>query len=118
MFSKTWKTSEVKYKVLVERDAKIRLSDGVELNADIFRPDSDEKFPAIFGFHPYNQMAQTAPMMTRSFSINFFRHPDQEEGNAYIEAGDPYAYVPRGYVHVVANVRGTGKSGGKYPFLA
>ncbi len=118
MFGKTWKTSEVKYKVLIERDTKIALSDGVELNADIFRPDSAEKFPAIFGFHPYNQMAQTAPIMTRSFSTNFFRHPDQEEGNGYIEAGDPYAYVPRGYVHVVANVRGTGKSGGEYPFLA
>ncbi|MCJ7594369.1 MAG: CocE/NonD family hydrolase, partial [Desulfobacterales bacterium] len=118
MFSKTWKTSEPRYKVVIERDVKIGMSDGIDLNADLFRPESDGQFPAIFGFHPYNQTAQTAPMMTRSFSTNFFRLPGQEEGNAYIEAGDPYAYVPRGYVYVIANVRGTGKSGGKYPFLA
>ena len=118
MFGKTWKISESKYKVLVERDVKIKMSDGTEMNADIFRPDSNEKFPAIFGFHPYDQVAQTAPMTTNSFSTNFFRHPGQEQGNAYIEAGDPDAYVRRGYVYVIANVRGTGKSGGKYPFLA
>ena len=118
MFGKTWKTSERKYKVVVERHIKIPMSDGVELDADIFRPDSDEKFPAIFGFHPYNQEAQTGPITTNSFSTNFFKHPGQEQGNAYIEAGDPNAYVPRGYVYLIANIRGTGDSGGLYPFLA
>jgi predicted acyl esterase len=118
MFAKTWRISESKYRTTIERDVKIKMSDGIEINADIFRPDSDEKFPAIFGFHPYDQLAQTAPMTTNSFSTNFFRHPQQEKGNAYIEAGDPDAYVRRGYVYVIANVRGTGKSGGKYPFVA
>jgi predicted acyl esterase len=118
MFGKTWRISESKYKLIVKRDVKIKMSDGTEINADIFRPDSDEKFPAIFGFHPYDQVAQTAPMITNSFSTNFFKHPGQEKGNAYIEAGDPDAYVRRGYVYVIANVRGTGKSGGKYPFIA
>jgi predicted acyl esterase len=117
MFSKTWKTSEPKYKELIDRNIRIPLSDGVEINADIFHPDGDGTFPAIFGFHPYNQMAQTAPIITQSFSINFFKNPGQEEGNAYIEAGDPYAYVSRGYVYVIANIRGTGESGGQYPFL-
>ena len=118
MFGKTWKISESKYKTVVERDIRIPMSDGTDMNADIFRPDGDEKFPAIFGFHPYDQVAQTAPMITNSFSTNFFRHPGQEKGSAFIEAGDPDAYVRRGYVYVIANVRGTGKSGGKYPFMA
>jgi len=118
MFGKTWAISESKYKVAVEHDVKVKMSDGTELNADIFRPDSDEKFPAIFGFHPYEQKAQTAPMKHGYFSTLFFRQPGQEKGNAYIEAGDPAAFVRRGYVYVIANVRGTGKSGGKYGFLA
>jgi len=118
MFAKTWKISESKYKVIVERDVKIKMSDGTEINADIFRPDSDEKFPAIFGYHPYDQEAQTAPIKHSSFSTFFFRNPGQEKGNAYIEAGDPDAFVRRGYIYVIANIRGTGKSGGKYPFLA
>lgn len=118
MFGKTWKVSEIQYKSIVERDVTITMSDGTEINADVFRPDSDGKFPAIFGFHPYNQEAQTAPMMHSSFSTLFFKNPGQESGNAYIEAGDPDAFVHRGYVYVIANVRGTGKSQGKYPFLA
>jgi predicted acyl esterase len=118
MFGKTWAISESKYKVIVERDVKVKMSDGIELNADIFRPDSDEKFPAIFGFHPYDQVSQTAPMKISSFSTNFFKHPGQDKGNAYIEAGNPEAFVRRGYVYLIANVRGTGKSGGEYPFLA
>jgi predicted acyl esterase len=118
MFGKTWRISESKYRTTIERDVKIKMTDGTEINADIFRPESNEKFPAIFGFHPYDQAAQTAPMTTNSFSTNFFKHPQQEKGNAYIEAGDPDAYVRRGYVYVIANVRGTGKSGGKYPFLS
>ncbi|HEY7060784.1 MAG TPA: CocE/NonD family hydrolase [Chloroflexota bacterium] len=34
-----------------------------------------------------------------------------------LEAGDPAFYVRRGYAHVIANVRGTGASGGTYAFL-
>ena len=34
--------------------------------------------------------------------------------NASAEAGDPYFYARRGYVHVIADVRGSGKSGGQY----
>ena len=118
MFGKTWKTSERKYGVIVERDVKIRMSDGIEINADVFRPDSTERFPAILGFHPYNQAAQTAPIKPDSFSTNFFKHPDQEEGSGYLESGDPNFFVRRGYAHIIANVRGTGKSGGTYSFLA
>ena len=118
MFGKTWKISESKYKVIVERDVKIPMADGTKMNADIFHPNSHEKFPAIFGFHPYEQGPQTAPMKPTSFSTLFSRHPGQEKGNAYIEAGEPEAFVRRGYVYVIANVRGTGKSEGRYPFLA
>lgn len=67
--SKTWKISQSKYKTVFERDIKIRMSNGTEMNADISRFESEEKFPAIFGY-------------------------------------------------LIANVRGTGKSGGKYRFFA
>ena len=115
MFSETWKTSERKYSVVVEQDVKITMSDGTQINADIFRPDSDEKFPAILGYHPYHQAAQSAPIRPGAFPL---KDPGQEKNAGYIEAGDPNFFVRRGYVHVIANIRGTGKSGGKYPFLA
>ena len=77
MFGKTWKLSESKYKVVVERDVKIKMQDGTEINADIFRPNSDEKFPAIFAFHPYDQESQTAPIKPSALSTFFFKNPGQ-----------------------------------------
>ena len=77
MFSKTWRTSERKYNVRVDRDVK----------------------------------------MPTSYATVATRHVGLEKGNGPIEAGDPNFFVRRGYVHVVASVRGTGKSGGKYPFM-
>jgi len=117
MFSKTWKTSEKKYNIVVERDVKIGMTDGTQINADIFRPDSSEKFPAIFGFSPYFLAPQTAPIKPDSISMHSFMLGTQEKGNGSLEAGDPNFFVPRGYAQIVANVRGTGKSGGKFSFL-
>jgi len=117
VFSKTWKTSEKKYNLVIERDVKIRMTDGTEINADIFRPDSKDKFPAIFGFSPYFLAPQTAPIKPDAISTHAFMLPAQEKGNGSLEAGDPNFFVPRGYAQIVANVRGTGKSGGKYAFI-
>ncbi len=117
MFSTTWKTSERKYEIICERDVKIPLSDGMEINADVFRPKSTERFPGILGIHPYPNPPQTAPIMPHSFSSITHPHPGEEKGRGWIESGDPNFLVRRGYVQVVANVRGSGKSGGKYDFV-
>jgi uncharacterized protein len=117
VFGKTWSTSERKYDIVAERDVKIPISDGVMLDCDVFLPDSDEKFPAILGLSPYRKAPQTAPIMPTASSAPLFRLPGQEKGSGYLEAGDPNFFVRRGYVQIVANVRGTGKSGGIYPFV-
>lgn len=117
MFSKTWKTSERKYNIIVQRDERIILNDGTEISADIFRPCTNEKVPAILGIHPFPQAPQTAPIKPNAFSSVTFLHPSEEKGRGWLESGDPNFFVRRGYVQVIANVRGTGKSGGKYNFL-
>lgn len=101
----------------MERDVIIPMRDGVELCADVFRPDAPGRFPAILGFHPYDPFSQTGPIMPRSFASVTTTTAGMERGNGPLEAGDPTFFVRRGYVHVVANVRGTGKSGGFYDFL-
>ncbi len=118
MFGKTWKTSERKHEVVVERDARVKMKDGVHLHADIFRPKSEGRFPAILGYHPYDPDAQWAPIFPRAFASVTAQTAGQEKGNGPLEAGDPGFFVRRGYVHVIANVRGSGKSEGYYPFLA
>ena len=68
MFSTKWSTSERKFGVVVERDVWVTMKDGVKLHADIFRPNSKGKFPAILGYHPYDGDAQFAPILPRAFA--------------------------------------------------
>jgi len=107
MFSRKWETSRREYGIIIQRDVKITMSDGTEINADIFRPDSNERFPGILSISAFVLRPQTAPIKPEAFS----------RANGYLEAGDPNFFVCRGYIHVVANVRGTGKSTGTYDFL-
>jgi len=104
MITKDWHTSDRKYGIAVECDLSIPLNDGIHLDCDIFRPDAEGKFPAILGIHPYDKSQQIAPSMPQGF----------RRINGSIEAGDSNFFVRRGYAHVIANVRGTGKSEGEF----
>lgn len=82
--------SPKKYEVLEELNQSAPMRDGIELKIDLFRPESDEKFPAIVYITPYNK-----------------------SGNA------PRAreFASRGYVVVNADSRGRFESGGDWdPF--
>ncbi|MFC2071158.1 CocE/NonD family hydrolase [Chloroflexota bacterium] len=116
MFGTKWKASERKYGVVVETDVKIRLPDGVKLSCDVFRPDSEGKYPAILGYHCYHQSGQTGPIKPGRNTTAWVRNPGEERTRASLESGDPNFFVRRGYVHVLCNTRGTGKSEGKWDF--
>jgi len=107
MLTQNWKTSERKYRLREERDFTIPASDGTKLNSYLYRPDAEGKFPVILGVCAYSLDDQIAPIM-----------PVGTGGiRGHMEAGDPNFYVSRGYVHVIMNVRGTGKSESFYDFL-
>jgi putative CocE/NonD family hydrolase len=80
-----------------DNDVAVPTRDGTVLLADVHRPDGDGTFPVLIAASPYPRQIQDlgAPM-------------------GFIEAGASDFFVPRGYVHVIANVRGTGGSGGTY----
>jgi predicted acyl esterase len=104
MFGTNWKTSQRLYGVTVSRSVKIRMSDGVVLDADIFQPDDPGRFPALLGVHAYDNAMQSTPSL-----------PQAMQGqNAQAEAGDPSFYARRGYAHAIVNARGTGQSEGRY----
>jgi uncharacterized protein len=81
-------------------DVEAPMRDGISLLADVYRPDADGKFPVLIAASPYPRQIQDsgAPM-------------------GFIEAGASDFWVPRGYVHVVANLRGTSGSGGTFGFM-
>ena len=116
LFSTSWKTSGREYDV-VHEETVFPLPDGVKLAADIFKPKAkvqDEKFPVILSVHPYNQLGQFMPIFPKSHSSAVLKRSDEEKGRGSLEAGDPRFYARRGYVHVIASLRGTGKSEGFY----
>jgi uncharacterized protein len=85
------------YQIKTEADNYVSMRDGVQICVDIYRPDQRGRFPALLGMGPYGKTTQV-----RLYDLSIVA-----------EAGDPSYIVPRGYAHVVADVRGTGKSEGE-----
>lgn len=98
--------SKEKSIVVQERDVPIRMRDGTILAADIFRPEAEEKFPALLALSPYGKEKQSLAIPPQP--------PEAPLYNPGIEAGDPEYLVSRGYAHIIADLRGSGKSEGEY----
>lgn len=92
------------YRIMVERDVEIPMRDGARLNADVLRPDDRGKFPAILNLGPYQKDKLWVP-------------PDdlEEKPNELMnwETINPAWWVPKGYVAIRVDARGTGKSPGQ-----
>src|SRR5580700_4912708 len=88
------------YRMTQDEDVAVRMRDGINLMADVYRPDAPGKFPVLVAASPYPRQIQNlgAPA-------------------GFIEAGASDFFVPRGYVHVIANCRGTSGSGGTFGFF-
>ncbi len=99
------KGSQPVYKIKEKKNVYAPMRDGVRLAVDIFRPEAKGKFPALLALSPYGKDIQHAI-------------PPQGPGSFYsfgsLEAGDTNYIVPRGYAHIIGDIRGTGKSEGKY----
>ena len=46
-------TSEVRDGMRVDWDVVIKVDDGLELRADVYRPDDDGQYPVILSYGPY-----------------------------------------------------------------
>ena len=89
-----------------ERDVPVEMRDGTSLVVDVHRPDGDGPVPALLGMSPYGKEMQALELPPQPYWS-----PVYHRG---IEAGDPGYLVDHGYAHVLADVRGTGKSDGEY----
>ena len=82
---------EAERKFTFEADVKAPMRDGVELAANLWRPKADSRYPVILMRSPYGKMDEK-----------------WDEAKRYTAAG---------YVMVVQDCRGRGKSGGEWdPF--
>lgn len=83
--------------IKLEENVYVTMRDGIELAVDIYRPKAEGTYPAILSMAPYQKERQQFP------------------ARWYItEAGNTAFFVPKGYVHVIAQTRGSGFSQGRY----
>lgn len=92
--------SEPHHDVVHTVNVAASMRDGVTLLADVHRPAGGGRHPALIAASPYPRQIQ-----------------DLGAPAGFIEAGVTDFWVPRGYVHVIANMRGTGGSGGRFGFF-
>lgn len=81
------------------------MRDGVHLTADVYRPAQTGSFPALLSMHSYCKDIERTSWLgkvIRRMSPDF----------SGVEAGDHEFWVKNGYVHVIADVRGSAKSEG------
>ncbi|ORW30754.1 peptidase S15 [Mycobacterium paraense] len=92
--------SEPQYATRSDINTAIAMRDGTRLLADVHRPDADGRFPALLAASPYPRQVQ-----------------DLGAPAGFVEAGVTDFWVPRGYGHVIANLRGTNGSDGTFTFF-
>lgn len=107
---------------IIERDVPIRMDDGVELRADVFRPNTEAAVPVIMTLGPYGKGVRYQDLYKHSWDFLTAAHPDLLSGSQHRwltwETVDPEIWVPWGYAVVRVDSRGAGRSPGYLDILS
>ena len=90
--------SQPRYRITSDLSLRVAMRDGVQLAVDVFRPLAPgDRFPVLIASSPYGRQLQRTDVAV-----------------AQNEAGITEFWVPRGFVHVIVDVRGSNDSQGKF----
>ncbi|MDP9293673.1 MAG: CocE/NonD family hydrolase [Actinomycetota bacterium] len=102
--------------MVIDWDVAIPMDDGLELRADVFRPDEGEH-PVILSHGPYGKGLAFQEGYPDQWEIMVREHPEVARGTSNRfqnwEVVDPERWVPDGYTCVRVDSRGTGRSPGR-----
>lgn len=96
--------------MIEERDVQIAMRDGVKLSVDVYRPDGPGPYPVLYASSLHNKDMQGP-------DIADILPPQPAHAPLWfgpVEAGDTRRFIANGYVHVIGQVRGAGKSEGVF----
>ena len=100
----------------IDWDIPIEMDDGLVLRADLFRPETESRYPVILSYGPYAKGLAFQDGYPDQWRLMTTQHPDVEAGssnrNQSWEVVDPEKWVPDGYVVVRVDSRGSGRSPG------
>lgn len=103
--------------MIYEKDVGIEMSDGNVLRANVFRPLAPGAYPVVLAQGPYGKdshIAQTHPYAWKRLKEILPDIDGNGSSGRFLrwEMADPERWVPDGYVVVMVDSRGTGKSPG------
>jgi predicted acyl esterase len=96
--------------LIEERDISVKMRDGTRLALDVYRPDKSGRYPVLYAAALHNKDMQ-AP------DVADMLPPQPAHAPLWfgpIEAGHTKRFIANGYVHVIAQPRGSAKSEGHY----
>jgi len=100
----------------IDWDCEIKMTDGLVLKADIFRPIREGQYPVIMTHGPYAKGLAFQEGYPSAWNRMVDEHPDVAAGSSNLyqnwEVADPEKWVPDGYVCVRIDSRGCGASPG------
>lgn len=103
----------------IARDVPIRMDDGLELRADIFRPIDIGRYPVILTMGPYGKDLHWEDFLPDQYKLMMAHHaneliaPGKSSGkHLNWETVDPERWIPERYVVIRIDSRGCGKSPG------
>jgi putative CocE/NonD family hydrolase len=78
------------YRVTIEQGVSVKMRDGVTLEADVYRPVSDEKFPVLLERTPYDRNGEAA--MANEFASHGYVVVLQDTRGRYASGGEFYPF--------------------------
>ncbi|POS71821.1 hypothetical protein DHEL01_v209790 [Diaporthe helianthi] len=110
-FRKTPEARPLPCDIILERDELLGLRDGARLRADVYRPKTEAKVPAIMMWSPYGKSG-TGVFNLDKMPLRAGVPLSQLSGYESFEGLDPAEWIPRGYAVVNVDSRGVGDSEG------
>jgi uncharacterized protein len=103
--------------LILDRNAEIPMRDGAILRANVYRPDTDGRFPVLMTFGPYGKDVALRDFMQEAWDRLEQTYPEilaaSSGKHLVFERPDPEAWVPHGYVVINVDSRGAGQSPGR-----
>ena len=108
--------TEIRDGMCIDWDVPVVMDDGLTLRADVYRPITEGRYPALVSYGPYGKGLAFQDGYKTAWEIMERDFPDTVKGttNQYQnwEVADPEKWVPDGYVCVRVDSRGAGRSPG------
>lgn len=100
--------------MLIEYDSAVPMRDGIEIYADVFRPETDDPAPVIVAWGPYGKHGPVKYDVFPRHDID----PTWISKYAVFEAPDPLYWTRHGYVVINVDPRGMWNSQGDATFFS